>query len=103
MDKIKEIELMQIDYFETDKDYAFIVRWNDPSRGYKKNVAMFDCWNDKWREVKEDDYIPHNAKRNEIKKMDITMAGLYINIAEINLPDNLNREFFKLLFRSKII
>lgn len=103
MGGIKEIELMQIDYFETDKDYAFVVRWNDFSQGYKKNIAIFDCWDDKWRKANEDDYIPNNAKKDEIQAIDIVMAGSYIQLSEINLPDNLKREFFKLLFRSKII
>lgn len=87
-------------------DYVFILKWSDNSRGFtRKEVLMFDCYEDKWKEYDPKKYyIPANQISDVIDPMDLKMAGSYISHYEdkLNFPNGVKKEFLKLAFEKKV-
>lgn len=93
-------------YAKNDNDNAFIVKWWDNSRGFtRKEVLIFDCYDNKWREYDSSKYyIPANQTLNTVKSTDLMAAVSNIDKYEdrIKFPPNIRKEFLKFLFNKEV-
>lgn len=92
-------------FYNKTGDQIFIVKWRDIRLG-KKYLLIFDCYDDKWKEVKNNEIIYISAIDiiDTIDPMDLKMAGSYINMykSKLDFPEGIEKEFIKLIFENKI-